>query len=200
MNNIAQASKNLKKKLSFNDYTPVHESLEHEQTEKPADTVPASQHNSNPVYQHDSKPVSQIASMTEKQYADMPVRHEAVKTAYQHDSITALQYDSKPTDQHTGMTASQHYSKPVDQQAGNTANNFTSETVRHVTGKTASQHASNKSEINSSKIKATYYLTAQDYQALTQVYINRLQSNTKTDKSSLIGEAIKLLYQNELQQ
>lgn len=50
----------------------------------------------------------------------------------------------------------------------------------------------------SSKIKATYYLSEDDYSALTHVYIKRLQDKQKTDRSALIGEAIRLLYEKEM--
>ncbi|MBA3954365.1 hypothetical protein H0X48_03555 [Candidatus Dependentiae bacterium] len=69
---------------------------------------------------------------------------------------------------------------------------------------TARQQASKSLEVKaveekaSSKIKATYYLSEEDNRALTALYINRLQNNIKTDKSSLICEAIRLLYQKEL--
>ncbi len=54
------------------------------------------------------------------------------------------------------------------------------------------------SEQSSSKIKATYYLSEDDYSALTHVYIKRLQDKQKTDRSALIGEAIRLLYEKEM--
>ncbi len=49
-----------------------------------------------------------------------------------------------------------------------------------------------------SKIKATYYLTEDDHSALTHIYIKRLQNKQKTDRSALIGEAIRLLYDKEI--
>lgn len=47
------------------------------------------------------------------------------------------------------------------------------------------------------KIKVTYYLSDEDNNVLTDIYISRLQNKNKTDKSALIAEAIKLLYKKE---
>ncbi len=48
------------------------------------------------------------------------------------------------------------------------------------------------------KIKATYYLSENDYHALIEVYIKRLQNRHRVDKSALISEAIRLLHKNEI--
>jgi hypothetical protein len=53
-------------------------------------------------------------------------------------------------------------------------------------------------EQHGAKIKVTYYLSEDDYSALTHVYIKRLQDRKKTDRSALIGEAIRLLYEKEM--
>ncbi len=66
----------------------------------------------------------------------------------------------------------------------------------------ASQHTSmqeQQQEERAAKIKVTYYLSEDDHNALTDIYIKRLQHRMKVDKSSLISEAIQLLYKKEIQ-
>src|SRR5437868_13375153 len=43
------------------------------------------------------------------------------------------------------------------------------------------------------KVKVTYYLTKEDNQRLTNIYIKNLQLGKKIDKSALIAAAIQLL-------
>jgi len=72
------------------------------------------------------------------------------------------------------------------------------ETVAHAKPAVRANAATLAQEQSSSKIKATYYLSEDDYSALTHVYIKRLQDKKKTDRSALIGEAIRLLYEKEM--
>ncbi|HML18988.1 MAG TPA: hypothetical protein PKD74_00220 [Candidatus Dependentiae bacterium] len=74
----------------------------------------------------------------------------------------------------------------------------TEETVAHTKPAVRANAATLAQEQASSKIKATYYLSEDDYSALTHVYIKRLQDKKKTDRSALIGEAIRLLYEKEM--
>ena len=53
-------------------------------------------------------------------------------------------------------------------------------------------------EDSAAKIKVTYYLSEEDHGALTDVYIKRLKSKQKTDRSALVSEAIRLLYKKEI--
>ena len=48
------------------------------------------------------------------------------------------------------------------------------------------------------KIRTTLYMTKEDEQLLYEIFINRLKKNKKTDKSALLCEALKLLYQKEI--
>ncbi len=90
--------------------------------------------------------------------------------------------DSVPASQSSGEMVKQDANIPVSQPASK-----------------EKKRLGKKQENNepTSKIKATYYLTEQENQALLDIYIKRLQSNRKADKSALIGEAIQLLYKKE---
>lgn len=48
------------------------------------------------------------------------------------------------------------------------------------------------------KTKVTFYLSDEENDMLMDVYVKRIQEKNKTDKSSLIGEAIKLLFKKEM--
>ncbi len=50
----------------------------------------------------------------------------------------------------------------------------------------------------SKKTKTTLYMSQEDEQLLDEVFIKRLRDRNKTDRSSLICEAIRLLYEKEL--
>lgn len=50
----------------------------------------------------------------------------------------------------------------------------------------------------SKKTKATLYMSEQDEKLLLEVFIKRLQSRKKTDRSALICEGIRLLYEKEI--
>lgn len=52
----------------------------------------------------------------------------------------------------------------------------------------------------SKKTKTTLYMAASDEELLNEIFIKRLRSRNKTDKSALICEAIRLLYEKELGQ
>ncbi len=55
-----------------------------------------------------------------------------------------------------------------------------------------------KPTTSTSKKKVTFYLDSQSEDFLTDVFISRLQSRNKSDKSALICEAIELLHKKEL--
>ena len=48
------------------------------------------------------------------------------------------------------------------------------------------------------KTKTTLYMSQEDEQLLDEVFIKRLRNRNKTDRSTLICEAIRLLYEKEL--
>lgn len=125
MSNISQASKELKKKLSFKDYNaPVEQPEAVQASQQIVEQVPAGQ-------------LNVLGDKMVSQQAD----------------------DSKPVKQ---------YNK-------------------------------NKKEYeNSKKIKATFYLSEEDNQLLTDMFIKRLQEKNKTDKSALMVEALRLLYKREM--
>lgn len=49
------------------------------------------------------------------------------------------------------------------------------------------------------KSRFTVYMTEDDEKALNEVFIKRLRNRQKTDKSSLLCEAIHLLYKKEIE-
>ena len=51
--------------------------------------------------------------------------------------------------------------------------------------------------LSAKKIRTTVYFPETECRMLNEIYTRRLLSNQKTDKSSLICEAIRLLYQDE---
>lgn len=100
------------------------------------------------------------------------------------------QHDVKIVDQLNCAPVEQHTSKPTYQQ-------------QVPTGTTVSCHTSKKDNPQPANttcrtVKATYYLTAQENDALTEIYIKRMQEKNKTDKSALIGKAIQLLHKQEM--
>ena len=47
------------------------------------------------------------------------------------------------------------------------------------------------------KFKTTIYMTKEDEDLLNEVFIKRLRQRKKTDRSALLCEGIKLLYEKE---
>lgn len=50
----------------------------------------------------------------------------------------------------------------------------------------------------SKKAKTTIYMSEEDENMLTEIFIKRLRDKKKTDKSALLCEGIRLLYQLEM--
>ena len=50
---------------------------------------------------------------------------------------------------------------------------------------------------NINKTRTTVYFPESEYRMLNEIYTRRLLSNQKTDKSTLICEAIRLLYEKD---
>lgn len=50
----------------------------------------------------------------------------------------------------------------------------------------------------SKKAKTTVYMTAEDEGLLDEVFIKRLREKRKTDRSALLCEGIRLLYEREM--
>jgi hypothetical protein len=48
------------------------------------------------------------------------------------------------------------------------------------------------------KARTTLYMTEEDEMLLNEVFIKRLRARNKTDKSTLICEGIRLLYEKEI--
>lgn len=47
------------------------------------------------------------------------------------------------------------------------------------------------------KVKTTIYMTKEDEDLLNEVFIKRLRQRKKTDRSALLCEGIRLLYERE---
>jgi len=258
MSNISQTKKDLKKKLSFNDYgisaqqqnpipedhntskplelstlEPVQQQIAipvQKQTDLPVSnkesmpahkqenitahlqTVSAVQHNdSNKVSLHDSAvvPASLQNSPTLQLNAinTVPADHQDANMAKQNDSTSASvnkhivlpsspnAINTAPVTHNDVTMVNQHSCVTLSHQmghAGKPAEYYTGMPAQHCNCSKAFQDNTNP------KIKATYYLSQEDNQALIDIYIKRLQSKSKTDKSALIAEAINLLYQKEM--
>ena len=96
----------------------------------------------------------------------------------------------KPAKQQTSKKVKQAAAKPVKQKAVKQVVQHTSEPVQQLAAKPASQPAGNK-------MKATYYLGSEEIKMMTNMYIDRLRKYNKADKSSIICEAIRTLYERE---
>jgi hypothetical protein len=53
-------------------------------------------------------------------------------------------------------------------------------------------------KLESKKIKTTIYMTEDIEKLLDEVFIKRMRDRKKTDRSSLLCEGIKLLYEKEV--
>jgi len=51
---------------------------------------------------------------------------------------------------------------------------------------------------NSKKTRTTFYMSEADECLLNEVFIKRLRDRNKTDKSALLCEGIRLLYEQEI--
>jgi hypothetical protein len=56
----------------------------------------------------------------------------------------------------------------------------------------------NVSAENAKKLKTTVYISEEDERLLDEVFIKRLRDRNKTDRSALLCEGIRLLYEKEL--
>lgn len=52
-------------------------------------------------------------------------------------------------------------------------------------------------DIELKKVKTTIYMTKEDEDLLNEIFIKRLRQRKKTDRSALLCEGIKLLYEKE---
>lgn len=50
------------------------------------------------------------------------------------------------------------------------------------------------------KLKTTLYMSQEDEQLLDEVFIKRLRDRNKTDRSTLLCEGIRLLYEKEVKE
>lgn len=99
------------------------------------------------------------------------------------------------------------YSKPAEQREDKPAKQQTSAPVQQPTGKQVERHAVEpavnqavtpaKQQASGPKTKATYYLGKKEREMITTMYIKRLKRYGKGDRSALVCEAIRLLYERE---
>lgn len=73
------------------------------------------------------------------------------------------------------------------------------ETLKHQNIKIKNKPSNTKTlkHQNVNKTRTTVYFPESEYRMLNEVYTRRLLSNQKTDKSTLICEAIRLLYEKD---
>lgn len=55
-----------------------------------------------------------------------------------------------------------------------------------------------QSSENTKKLKTSVYISKEDEKLLDEVFIKRLRDRKKTDRSTLLCEGIRLLYEKEL--
>lgn len=97
--------------------------------------------------------------------------------AEQHDVISLCQQDGMPSHQQADNTTQQQAVSPVSQHDDLSVHKHTSTVTK--------------------KIKVTHYISKEDNDRLTKLYIKRLQEKKKVDKSMLISQAIELLSKQE---
>jgi len=178
MSNISQTGKNIKKKLSIDDYRKP--------TRQP-NVKPAQQRTGTSAAQRSPSDAQRQTSVATNQRTASDVSRQtgaSQKPAQQHNNMPA-----QKTHPHNDIHARQQAdtaSVPAYQQSATSTHQHHATTTQHQTGLTAP------------KIKATFYLSDHNNQLLTDVFIKRLQNRNKTDKSALIAEAIHLLYTREI--
>lgn len=100
----------------------------------------------------------------------------------------------------------QDYGKPIEQQEGALSNQNGTNTERLFAGNTDHQQNNNRVEShasippkhnNAAKSKATYYIGHEERAMITEIYIKKLKKFGKADRSALICQAIRLLYERE---
>lgn len=175
MNNLSQASKDLKKKLSFNDYS-----------------TPASQQDNSNLAAKNAQNDDKLSVMPNGQNASNLVANNLQVETISPSGINYQNAVSLANDHTSNLTTSQQVqqvvkSMPNEQPLGGLSN-IAASSIR---GKRLKQ-------LPSPKVKVTHYLSEDEEQMLTDIYIKRLQMKKKTDKSALIAEAINLLFKKEM--
>lgn len=70
-----------------------------------------------------------------------------------------------------------------------------------ICGKNATETSMTTKELELiKKFKTTIYMSKEDEDLLNEVFIKRLRDRKKTDKSALLCEGIRLLYEKEIEQ
>lgn len=180
MNKLKNAGDAIKKKLSLQDYQAIeqHDNVPScDQTTIPVSQlvdIPAEYHTAMPSKQNASKLVNGTPA---KQHADNPTSQQTVSTAYQHADKPVEPFINMPAECHASMPATQHSNKLTHQQDDLMAGQLNDKPVK--------------------KIKVTHYLSEEDNDRLTSMYIKHLQEKRKIDKSALISQAIQLLFKKE---
>ncbi len=183
MDKLKNAGDAIKKKLSLQDYQTAEQYdnvPSSEQIAIPAHQLvdaPAEQSTDIPLQHHADRPSEQSASMSTKLHTNKPAKQQAVTSTYQHADKSTGQYDGTAAEQYVSMPVSLHASETVRQQNDMLAGKPDGKPVK--------------------KIKVTHYLSEEDNDCLTNMYIKRLQEKRKVDKSALISQAIQLLWKRE---
>jgi hypothetical protein len=160
-----------------------------------------------------------IAVHTDEQHLKTETPHysnaeklQSVNTVVQHavnehveDSDADLQDDSN-TVQHRATnvnTAKQSVAYLGPQTLVGSAQQSSNTEIQHYTETANIPHLQipiRKEESKFAQVKkVTYYLTEEMYKAFNDVYARRILEGRKTDKSTLISEAVELLYKHEMQ-
>jgi len=113
------------------------------------------------------RPVGRPKSKPADQQASKKVVQRAGKTVVKQVGRPVGRPKSKPTQQQAVIPAVQPVVVPVSQQ------------------------------VKTLKTKATYYLGKSELEMLTQLYIKQLQQHNKADRSAIVCQAIRLIYERD---
>lgn len=181
-NNINKTSKEIKKKLSFNDFT---------QSAPQQDVTPKEAHEAEGLAPQPPRTLEPTAPVYQHTTDHTPVMHHATSQRHTSQNMGV----TPPAKQHVPTPAYQP--RPHNVEPANPRHHYADQPAQQPT--VPERNATTRQRVEQ-KVKVTYYLTDEDNNALTDIYIKRLQSRQKTDKSALISEAIKLLYLRENQE
>lgn len=192
MKNLLQASKDIKKKLSFDDYRimPIPADIGSQEV---VTGLKEDLKLEDPVNIHEQQTQSCVVTSEDTNFLSNVAMDSAVII-----EPTEILLDKSKDDSTRPIAIDAEHSTPktcclnspvsVCIEALAPAQIAVTEKTNHQAGELAK---------NQTKVKVTHYLTPQDHKALMRIYIKRLQNDIKVDKSALITEALHLLCEKE---
>ena len=177
MSNINKTSDDIRKKLSIQDYnTP-----------------------SKPLDVKDTDVTKTVDNKTTLELLDIKTQKQTDATSPElQNKNTAMPQAANSTDQHLVNTESIQLVNSSVRHSDMTTNNQVVMTQKHESVVTKKQSNVETQKQNAGKmVKVTHYLTLEENQLFTEVFIKRLRTYQKVTKSSVIASAITLLYEKE---